>query len=117
MAASKEQEATTDLQGEARGWHTIGGLHGGYKREAAIFLDEEPEKGSVAAVAEAKAADESGIGDEAAPLLADQRDMREGGRLRGKAEEDLGKQVIVFQRRRRRAREAAHLALSSRLNF
>jgi hypothetical protein len=68
-------------------------------------------------LAEAKAANESGIGDEAAPLLADEGGMWKGGRLRGKAEEDLGKQVVVFQRRRRWAIEAPHLALSSRLNF
>jgi hypothetical protein len=91
MAASKEQEATTNLQGEACKWHTIGGLHGRYEREATIFFDKETEEGGVAAVVEAKAADESGVGDEAAPLLADEGGVLEGGRLRRKVEEDLRK--------------------------
>ena len=64
-------------------------------------------------MAEAEAADEAGALDEAAPSLADEGGAREGGGLRGEAEEDLGEQVVVVQhrRRRRRAAEATHLAL------
>ena len=54
------------------------------------------------------------VGGESAPALADDGGVREGGRQRGKAEEDLGEQVVVFERWRRRRRagavaEAAHL--------
>jgi hypothetical protein len=47
-------------------------------------------------VAEAEAAAEAGVGDEAAPSLADEGGAREGGGLRWKAEEDLGEQVVDF---------------------
>jgi hypothetical protein len=67
-------------------------------------------------VVEAEAAEEAEVGDDAAPALADGGGAREGGRLRGEAEEDLGEQVVVVERRRRRAeaevaRDVRHLAL------
>jgi hypothetical protein len=54
------------------------------------FPEEAADEGRVAAVAEVEAADEAGVGDEAAPALADSGDAREGGGLRGDAEKDLG---------------------------
>ena len=66
------------------------------------MFDEAAEEGRVTAVAEAEAAGEFGVGDKAAPLLGDDGGAREGGGLRGEAEEDLGEQVVVFQHRRRR---------------
>jgi hypothetical protein len=66
-------------------------------------------------VVAAEAADEVGVSDEAMPALADNGCAREGRRLRGKAEEDLGEQVVIFQRRRRRraweAAETGHVGL------
>ena len=73
------------------------------------------EEGRVAAVAEAEAAEEAGVGDEAAPALADGGCAGEGGGLRREAEEDLAEEVVVVQRPGRRragvAAAAAHLAL------
>ena len=108
MAASKETEAVAvvGLQGEAAGRDTIGGLQG--RSEGVVIpVEEETEEGRVTAVVDAEAAEEGGVGDEAAPALADGGGAGEGGRLRGEAEEDLGEEVVVVQRRRRpRAEES-----------
>uniref|UniRef100_A0A8R7UNC8 Uncharacterized protein n=1 Tax=Triticum urartu TaxID=4572 RepID=A0A8R7UNC8_TRIUA len=104
MAGSEGHElvAVLELQGEALGRETIGGLQCGYEVEAARTHVEEADEGRVAAVAAAEPTDESWVGDEAAPLTADEGGAREGGGLWGEAEEDLGEQILVFQRRRRR---------------
>jgi hypothetical protein len=68
----------------------------------------------------AEAAEEAGVADETAPALAGEGGAREGGRLRGKAEEDLREEVVILQRRRRRrvgaaaAASACHFALALR---
>ena len=118
MAASEGDEvvAVIALKGEGPERDTVGGIQSGLEGEA-IESVEEAEERRVAAVAEAEAAPESGVGDEAAPAPADGRCAREGGGLRGEAEQDLGEQVVVLQRGCRRrvgaaaAAEAAHLAL------
>ena len=89
----------------------IRGLESRYEGEDAVS-DEEPEQRWVAAVVAAEAAEEAGVGGEAAPALADEGRAREGGRLWRETEEDLGEEVVIFQRRlhRRRTGTAAHLA-------
>jgi hypothetical protein len=53
-------------------------------------------------VVDAEAVVESGVGEKAVPARADGGCAWEGGGQRGKAQEDLSEQVVVFQRRRRR---------------
>jgi hypothetical protein len=117
MATSKGYGAVVvvvTLQGEAPGRDAIGGLQG-RKEGTTSVLFEEAEEGRIAAVPEAEAAEEAGVGDEAAPALADGGGPREGRRLRGEAEEDLAEEVVVIQgpdgRRAGVAAAAAHLAL------
>ena len=115
MAASEGIEAVAMdvMQGEAPGRDTIGGLQSRLEGITPIPI-EETEEGRLAAVAEAEAAEEAGVGDEAAPALADGRGAGEGRRLRRQAEEDLGEEVFIIEwRHRRRAgfAAAAHLAL------
>jgi hypothetical protein len=105
MTASEGHEEVAP-QAEAPGRDAIGSIQSGSEGFAAISF-EEAEEGRVAAVVEAEAADESGVGDQAAPELADDGCAREGGGLRGEAEEDLGEQILVFQRRCRRRRSGA----------
>lgn len=54
-----------------------------------IVLDEAAEEGRAAAVVDAEAAEEAGVGGDAAPALADEGGAWEGGWLRREAEEDL----------------------------
>jgi hypothetical protein len=77
---------------------------------------ELAEQGRFAAVVDAEAAGEAAVGGEAMPALADEGRAGEGGGLRREAKEDLGEEVVVFQRRLHRRRmgkaaEPAHLAL------
>ena len=119
MTASEEHEtglvAIVELQGEGVVRDTIRGLHGWYEQDLVEITVEETKEGRVAAVVEAEAAEESRVGDEAAPALADEGGAWKGGGLRREAEEDLGEEVVVLQRRRRRragsAAGAGHLAL------
>jgi hypothetical protein len=97
-----------ELQGEAPGRDTIGGLQSWLEEDAAaIIILQEAQEGRVAAVVAAEAADEVGVSDEAAPARADEGGTGKGGGLRRKTEEDLGEQVVIFQRRRRRRRRQA----------
>jgi hypothetical protein len=78
---------------------------------------EEAEDGRFVAVVDAEAAGEAAVGGEAVPALADEGRAGEGRGLRREAEEDLGEEVVVVQRRLHRPRtgaaaEAPHLALS-----
>jgi hypothetical protein len=50
----------------------------------------------------AVAAEEGRVGDDAEPLLADERGAREGGGLGGEAHENLAEDVFAVQRERRR---------------
>ena len=64
----------------------------------------------------AEAAEEPGVGDDAAPLLADGGDAGQGRGLWGEEEEDLPEEVVDFQRRRwRRGAVAAagHVVVDS----
>jgi hypothetical protein len=73
---------------------------------------EEAKQGMFAAVVDEEAAGEAAVGGEAVPALADEGRAREGVGLRREAKEDLGEEVVVFQRRLHRRRTgAAHLAL------
>jgi hypothetical protein len=85
-----------------------GMLSGGSSVEVNSMLwslswEKKPRRGRLAVVL-AKAAEEMGVRDEAAPPLADERGAREGGRQRREAPEDLGQDVVVVQRGRRRRR-------------
>jgi hypothetical protein len=58
-------------------------------------------------VVAAEAALELGVGDEAAPTLADEGGPGEGGRARRQAEENLPEQIVVVWQRGGRRRGAA----------
>jgi hypothetical protein len=96
VAASEEAERGVDARfrqhGEAAWRDAIGGLHGRVEGDAGIILGEEAEEGRGVAtvVVAAEAAGEGGVGDETTPALAGGGGAREGGRLRGQAEEDFG---------------------------
>lgn len=77
-----------ELQGKSPGRGTIGGLHCRHEGYAALTHDKETEEGRVAAVVDAKSTEESRIGEEVAPALADGGGGRRaavvgGGRSRG----------------------------------
>jgi hypothetical protein len=72
------------------------------------------DEGRVVAVVEAEAAEESGVGDEAAPAPADGRDAGEGGGMWGDEEEDLCEKIIDIERRRRGSFGVARSASSPR---
>jgi hypothetical protein len=94
-------------QGEATGYDTIRGIESGHEGEE-FFWVEETEEWRAPAVVAAEAAAEAGVAGEAVPALADGGGAREGGRLRGQAEKDVGEDVVVHvvQRRRRRKHPA-----------
>jgi hypothetical protein len=64
-------------------------------------------------VAGAEAADEMGVGDDAAPAFADGSGAGEGGGVRRKAEEDLGEDVIVVGQMGRQGGAAASAAAAT----
>jgi hypothetical protein len=57
----------------------LGGIQERLEEEVVITSDDEAEEWMVAAVVCTEAADEEGVGDEAAPALVDGRGAREGG--------------------------------------
>lgn len=86
-------------------------------RDQACVLVEEAEEGVRAvAVARAEGAEEGWIADEAAPVLADEGDAVEAGRVRRETEEDLPDDVVKKELRclrwRWRRRPAGHLYCS-----
>ena len=62
-----------------------------------LELMKDAEEGRLPVV-RAEAAEESRVGEEASPALADGRGAREGGWLGREAEEDLPEHVVVFKR-------------------
>ena len=70
-----------------------------------MVLEDADEGGTPVAGAEAAA--EVGVGDEAAPALADEGGAGERGGLRREAEEDLGEDVVVVRQSHRRGRAGA----------
>lgn len=120
VAASEELSAGRRLQGEARGVDAVGRVQcrGEVDDAFAAPAGEEAEERGVwpEAVECAEAADELGIGDEAAPALAYEGGAGEGGRPRREADEDLPEEVVVVrQGRRRREAAAAHQTLLTHL--
>jgi hypothetical protein len=118
VVASQGDESVA-RPGEAPERDAIGGIQGWLEGEVAVRI-EEAEEGRVSAVVEAESAEKAGVRDEAAPVLADGGGAWDGGRIGGKAEEDLGEQVVVFQWRRHRrqggaAAEDAHVVLLTAL--
>jgi len=94
---------------EARGREAVRGLLGGDKPAAEV--DDEAVEGRRPAVERAEAADEPGVGDQAALALAHEADAWERRGLRRETEEDLREKVVVLRQRRRRRRgglEAFH---------
>jgi hypothetical protein len=116
------EQAAGDLQAEGLGRDAAGGIQGWVEGYTAVFLGEETEDGGSAAgaVVGAEAAEEAGVADKTAPALAGEGGAREGGGLRGEAEEDLREEVVVLQRRRRRrvgeVAAACHLDLAPAWN-
>lgn len=97
MAASEDHEpvvALVELQEEAFARDEVGRVRSGHEADVAKVSVEKAEQGRVSAVVEADAAGEAGVGDEAAPAVADKGGAREGGRLRGQAEKDLREQIV-----------------------
>ena len=107
MAAVEGFVVLVEKNGEASFGDAIWSIQRWNKRKGATPTDEEAKEWRLAVVV-AEAALESGIGDEAAPTLADEGGPGEGGRPRGQAEENLPKHVVVvWQRGRRRGGAAA----------
>lgn len=75
-------------------------MDGAEERETPVIDEDAEEEGFP--VVGAVAAEEDGVGDDAVPLLADDRGAREGGWLGGEAHEDLAKDVLAVQREGRR---------------
>jgi hypothetical protein len=69
--------------------------------EFGVELEEHADDGRFPVVV-AESAEELGVGDDAAPALADKGDAGERGRPRGQAQEYLYEEVVVVHRRRRR---------------
>ena len=110
MAVVEETKAAyiTPRQGEASVGDTIRGHESRHEGSVTKSCVEETEEGRFAVVVDANVLEEAGVGDKAAPALADERRAGEGGGLRWEAEEDLKEQVVIVQRRRpRRAATAA----------
>jgi hypothetical protein len=72
VAASQGDESVAAVAGpgEAPERDAIGGIQGWLEGEATVRV-EEAEEGRVLAVVEAESAEKAGVGDEAAPALAD----------------------------------------------
>lgn len=87
MAAAEEPEAMdiVELQGEAPGGDTIGGIHGRCIGDASAAVGEATEEGRARSVAAVEAEDEAGVGDDEEPALADGGCAGKGGRVRGGA--------------------------------
>jgi hypothetical protein len=88
--------------GESPGRDAVGRVQRGSEAIAGRFMEGEEAEERGLPVVRAEAAEEAGVGDEAAPALADDGGAEEGGRLRREAEEDLTEEVVVVQRGRRR---------------
>lgn len=86
-----------EARGEVAGAAAAGGIDDAGEAERAVGLGEESEQGRVRAPG-AEAAEEGGVGGDAAPAAADVRGAVERGVARREAEEDLGEEVVVFQR-------------------
>ena len=89
-----------DSQVEALGRNAVGRGQDGGEHDAVIAVLEDAEEGWLPVVC-VEATEESMVGDEASPALADGGGAGEGGRLRREAEEDLGEQILVLQGRAR----------------
>ena len=109
MAAAYEPAvvAVVEPEGEASAWDTVGGLQSRCKGNSSHILEEQTKERWIEMVVGAEAAAEASVGDEAEPALADEGGARERGGFRGQAEEDLGEEIFVFQRPRRRRSAAA----------
>lgn len=87
--------------GEARGRDAVRRVQRGIEDGDAEFAGEQAEEGRFPVVG-AEAAEENGVGDEAASALADEFGAGEGGGLRREAEEDLPEEIVVVRQERRR---------------
>jgi len=108
MAAAEEEQALAGRllrQGEALGWDAVRRRQRGGEDGPATVAEEVAEQGRCPVVL-AEAAEEARVGDEAAPVFADEGGAREGRRERRQAEEDLTEDVVVVRQghRRRRSR-------------
>jgi len=99
VAAAEEAQVVVAAprQGEARAGDAVGPAQRGHELDVAVFIGEESEEWRRPVVG-AEAAEEPGVGDEAAPAPADRGGARERGRQRREAEQDLAEEVVVVQR-------------------
>lgn len=98
VAAAVDIAAPGKPQGEAiRGRDGIRRIQHGSEANLASVVEEEAQEGWLPVVG-AEAAEEPGVGDEAAPAPADRGGARERGRQRREAEQDLAEEVVVVQR-------------------
>uniref|UniRef100_A0A0E0JJY4 Uncharacterized protein n=1 Tax=Oryza punctata TaxID=4537 RepID=A0A0E0JJY4_ORYPU len=101
VAASEEAcnavaPIAVEPQGEAIERDEISLVKDGSEDGVAELILEDAKEGRILAV-DAEATEEVGVGDEAAPLLADKGGVRDGGWLRGEVEEDLLEEVIIVR--------------------
>jgi hypothetical protein len=87
-------------RGEARGGDAVGSAQRG-EEGGRVGAGDEAQQGRRAVVG-AEAAEERGVGDEAAPALADEGGAGEGGRERREADEDLEQELVRQGRQRGR---------------
>jgi len=104
VAAAEEAQvvvaAPPPRQGEARAGDAVGPAQRGHEVDVAVFVGEEAEEGRRPVVG-AEAAEEGGVGEDAAPALADERGAGERRGERREAEKDLPMDVVVVRQRRR----------------
>ena len=101
MAAAVEfpgvpiEDVAQHAHGEALGWGRVPRIRDEAEGEIFAAAEEDAEGSPVVST---EAADEAGVGDEAAPAGADEGRAGERGRQRGQAEEDLGEGVVEVHR-------------------
>nr|CAB3465475.1 unnamed protein product [Digitaria exilis] len=97
VAASEEAQvvsAVAPRKGEARGGDAVGPAQRGHELDVAVLVGEEAEEGRRPVVG-AEAAEEDGVGEEAAPAPADEGGAGERGGEWREAEKDLPVEVVV----------------------
>lgn len=114
-AAEKAQVVVVaPRQGEARAGDAVGPAKRGQELDVAVFVGEEAEEGRRPVVG-AEAAEEGGVGEDAAPALADEGGAKQRRGKRRQAEKDLPMEIVVVRQRRhllflrRRGATLAHL--------
>lgn len=101
VAAAEEAQVVVAAprQGEARAGDAVGPAQRGHELDVAVFIGEESEEWRRPVVG-AEAAEEGGVGEDAAPALADEGGAGQRRGERQEAEKDLPMDVVVVRQRR-----------------